>query len=198
MSRRLLAVAAIAGLLLPACLAERRATPEPTGSATALPIVGLDPCPATGELLAADAEGGDLLPDLELDCLSEGPAVRLRRLGRLPVVLNLWASWCGPCRQEMPAYQQVYRQVKGRVHFLGVNTNDSPRSARETVQLTAVSYPSLVDPRGTLRKELGGVSALGMPTTLLLDAEGRVRNQLVGEQSADDLRSALRDLGVEL
>jgi peroxiredoxin len=96
----------------------------------------------------------------------------------------------------MPAFQQVYRQVKGRVHFLGVNTNDSSRAAGETAQLTAVSYPSLVDPKGELRKALGGVAALGMPTTLVLDEEGRIVEQLVGEQSADELRAVLKRVGV--
>ena len=195
--RRVAAGLAIA-LLLAGC-ARKTDPPEGTPSgASGLPLIALDPCPAESELLAADAVG-KTLPDLTLDCLGDGPDVRLRRLGRIPTVVNLWASWCGPCRAEMPAYQEVYRQAKGTVRFLGVNTNDSPRSARETVQLTAVSYPSVVDPKGVLRKELGGVSALGMPTTLLIDAEGRVVEQLVGEQTADELRTALRDrLGVEL
>jgi thiol-disulfide isomerase/thioredoxin len=189
----------LALLLLPACLARRQdPAPAPTGSSTALPAIALDPCPGGEDLLAADAAGDDALPDLTLDCLGAGPDVRLRRLGRVPTVLNLWAAWCGPCRAEMPAYQEVYRAAKGRVRFLGVNTNDSPREARQTVQLTAVSYPSVVDPKGTLRKELGGVSALGVPTTLLLDADGLVVEVLAGEQSAAELRKALKErFGVE-
>lgn len=197
---RLRALACVLGVvLLPGCLASKTESPPApsvSGSA-ALPLVGLDPCPAEAELLTTDASGSTTLPDLTLECLGDGPPVALRRLGRVPTVVNLWASWCGPCRQEMPAFQEVYRTLKGRVRFLGVNTSDSPRSARETVQLTAISYPSVVDAKGALRKELGGVAALGMPTTLLLDADGRIVEQLVGEQTAEALLEALdQRLGV--
>lgn len=190
-------------LLLAACLVATACTAEgppdrgdASPGASGLPLIALDPCPAAADLLDADARG-EVLPAVTLDCLGDGPAVSLRRLGRLPTVLNLWASWCAPCRSEMPELQRVYVELKGRVRFLGVNTDDSPRAARETVQITAVSYPSVVDRESALREGLGGVAALGMPTTVLIDADGEIAAVLSGEKTADELRAAIADeLGV--
>jgi cytochrome c biogenesis protein CcmG, thiol:disulfide interchange protein DsbE len=169
------------------------AGPAPTTTVSAtLPPVALDPCPDASELLPRPATGDDLLPDLELPCLDRGPAVSLRRLGGRPTVVNLWASWCGPCRTEMPEFQEVYLDVKDRVRFLGVDVKDNARDARTTIQLTGVSYPSVVDRDSDVRDALG---AVGMPTTYLVSAEGRVVRTLVGEVSGAELRAALRAAG---
>jgi len=84
-------------------------------------------------------------------------------LGGRPLVLNVWASWCTPCRKEMPAFQSVFVQARGKVGFLGVDYLDEETAARRLAADTGVTYPLAADPKGTEVSKLG-ITAL--PTTL--------------------------------
>jgi cytochrome c biogenesis protein CcmG/thiol:disulfide interchange protein DsbE len=113
-----------------------------------------------------------------------------------PLVLNVWASWCIPCRKEMPAFQSVYLRARGTVGFLGVDYLDEADAARRLAADTGVSYPLAADPKGTQVAKLG-VTAL--PTTLFFSADGVLRGRRFGELDADRLRAAIRSyLGVEV
>jgi cytochrome c biogenesis protein CcmG/thiol:disulfide interchange protein DsbE len=117
-------------------------------------------------------------------------------LGGRPLVLNVWASWCIPCRKEMPAFQSVYAQARGTVGFLGVDFLDEEGAARRLVAETKVTYPLAADPKGTQVTKFG-VTAL--PTTLFFSADGLLRGRSFGELSANRLRAAIRRyLGQEL
>jgi cytochrome c biogenesis protein CcmG, thiol:disulfide interchange protein DsbE len=117
-------------------------------------------------------------------------------LGGRPLVLNVWASWCVPCRKEMPAFQAVYLQAQGRVGFLGVDYLDEEGAARRLVADTGVTYRLAADPKGTQVTKFG-VSAL--PTTLFFSADGVLRGRRFGELDAKGLRAAIRRyLGLEL
>jgi cytochrome c biogenesis protein CcmG, thiol:disulfide interchange protein DsbE len=117
-------------------------------------------------------------------------------LGGRPLVLNVWASWCVPCRKEMPAFQSVHVQAGGRVGFLGVDFLDEEGAARRLVADTAVTYRLAADPKGTQVTKFG-VAAL--PTTLSFSADGVLRGRRFGELDADGLRAAIgRYLGLEL
>lgn len=107
-----------------------------------------------------------------------------------PLVINAWASWCAPCVEEMPALQQLYEEAGGRIAFLGVNVQDTPEEARRLVSETGVRYDLASDPDGRIFTELGGY---GMPTTWLVDEEGRVRERHTGTLSAAELRGLLRE-----
>ena len=190
MTRRVV-VAGIAVLaLVAALLVLRPAHPTPSGAhLTALrTAAGLDPCPS--------GLGGQL-PDLRLDCLGGGPAVRLRGAapGR-PVLLNIWATWCGPCVREVPVLVDVARRAAGRVTVVGVDTEDVPAQALTFARQYAMHYASLVDPDGNVLRAYGA----GPPITLLLDATGRVvfthRGQLHSTRQVEDLLAA--HLGVRL
>lgn len=136
------------------------------------------------EEFAADgvSVGGDAgVPAVRLPCLVDGPDVALDDLGDRPVLVNLWASWCAPCREEMPLLQQAYERYGDRVGFLGVNTED-PRSA--AVALLAdldVTYAQVVD---TDKELMTGLAAPGLPVTLAVDADGRVVDRQIGQMSA--------------
>jgi len=104
------------------------------------------------------------------------------------LVLNVWASWCSPCRAEAPALQEL--SVKHpEVQFLGVLTRDSVVSARAFVKRFGIEYPSLVDD-AILLKFHGQLTPNAIPTTLIIDAEGRVAARVSGEVTY----SALEDL----
>ena len=133
------------------------------------------------------SQAGPRLADLDLPCLTAGPGVNPARLNGRPVVLNLWATWCLPCRQEMPMLQQTQAREQGKVQFLGVDTKDRPDWAAEFLPLVKVTYPQVVDTDGRL---LAAVRSPGLPVTVVLDREGRVVGQQVGgisQQRLDEL-----------
>ena len=94
----------------------------------------------------------------------------LKALRGTPVVVNLWASWCGPCRFEIPFMQRAFRRHGTRVAFLGVNSDDSEGNARRMIGDLPMPYPSVVDDRANLAGRLG---ARGLPVTVFYDADGK-------------------------
>jgi cytochrome c biogenesis protein CcmG/thiol:disulfide interchange protein DsbE len=94
----------------------------------------------------------------------------LKALRGTPVVVNLWASWCGPCRFEIPFLQRSFRDHGTKVAFLGVNSDDQDGNARRMVRELPMPYPSIIDDRARLAGRLG---ARGLPVTVFYDAEGK-------------------------
>jgi cytochrome c biogenesis protein CcmG/thiol:disulfide interchange protein DsbE len=96
---------------------------------------------------------------------------QLRALRGHPVVVNLWASWCDPCRYELPFLQRVAVDPGAQVAFLGVNATDAPDAARAFAARYPMPYPSFEDPRGKLAGRYG---ARGLPATAFYDAAGKL------------------------
>jgi cytochrome c biogenesis protein CcmG, thiol:disulfide interchange protein DsbE len=88
-----------------------------------------------------------------------------------PVVINKWASWCGPCRTEFPIFQHVAASLGKRVAFLGVNANDTDAAARRFLRSEPLPYPSFSDGNLAISGKLGVVPIF--PTTVFLDARGK-------------------------
>ncbi len=127
---------------------------------------------------------------LRLAGFAGGPEFRLPDdLQGRPLVLNVWASWCGPCRQEMTAFQDVYLKVKGKVGFLGLDYLDVEAAARRFVAQTGVTYRLAADPKGQAGARLGVAS---LPATLFIAADGTVRGRHLGAMSATSLRAAIQ------
>ena len=103
----------------------------------------------------------------------DGKTVSLSQFKGDVVMINFWASWCGPCRQEMPLLDDIYKQYKdmGFV-LLGVNVEPDAQSADAWLKKTPVSYPILYDPKSQV-SQLYQVQA--MPTTVIVDRQGNVR-----------------------
>jgi cytochrome c biogenesis protein CcmG, thiol:disulfide interchange protein DsbE len=97
---------------------------------------------------------------------------RVETLKGRPVVVNAWASWCGPCRFEMPYFARTAVRFGRRVAFLGVNAGDSDDDARKFLRGHYVPYPSYVDPHDQIADEIG-VRA-GLPTTVFYGRDGEV------------------------
>ena len=111
----------------------------------------IEDCPTSTET----ASGKDALPDLELDCLGGGRPVRLSGLTGTPTVINLWASWCKPCREELPLLAKADREYGERVRFIGIDVADAaPEAALRLAQESGVTYPQLVDRAGRTRAPL--------------------------------------------
>lgn len=133
---------------------------------------GVADCPAPGTADdAGSVEGG--LPDLTLPCFGGGPDVRLADL-RGPLVVNVWATSCAPCRQEMPLLQQFAEKYAGTIDVLGIDFQDpTTELGMRLVTDTGVTYPLVADTQGDLAAD-GTLTVRYLPTTALVAADGTV------------------------
>ncbi len=146
--------------------------------------------------LAGSGLTGQVAPDFVLKS-SSGENLRLSEYRGDVVMVNFWATWCGPCRQEMPLLDELYSRYQ-RVGFslLGVNIDDDSRKAMNMIAELGVSFPVLFDSRKEVSK-LYEVDA--MPVTVIIDREGNVRHVHHGykpgyeDQYLDEIRSLLRE-----
>lgn len=113
------------------------------------------------------AQANQLLPGGEVAFAS-----RLGQLEGLPIVVNKWASWCGPCREEFPEFQTVAKQLGNRVAFLGVNVNDADKDAKSFLESFPVPYPSYSDPQTKISQGLQ--PAKYAPVTNIYDSSGKL------------------------
>jgi len=118
-------------------------------------------------------------PAVTLPALT-GPPVALAGLRGHPVVLNFWASWCVPCREEAPLLEQVWQTYHGRgLIVLGVDTQDLEAPARAFLERYAITYPNGRDPDGRVSRVFG---TTGVPETFFISADGRIVGRFPGEQ----------------
>ena len=136
------------------------------------------------------------MPDISLGCLGGGRPITLRAL-RGPMVLNVWASWCGPCRDELPYLIEARTALKNQVRFLGIDLRDEDAPAREWMSYNGVTWPSLADPKGSIR---GPLQVPGPPVTLFVNSDGPVAGVHYGQfTSAAQVQDAIAEhLGVDV
>lgn len=121
----------------------------------------------------------------------EGTETNLGAFLGKPVVLNFWASWCPACIAEMPDLARVEAEVRDQVTFIGLDLQETNRSAAEAlVAETGVDYLLGEDPDGQIYARFGGI---GMPTTVFIAADGQVLEVHSGTIFADDLRNRIRE-----
>jgi thiol-disulfide isomerase/thioredoxin len=172
---------------------EAPATPEPPAPFAGCAALTAPPPAAASISLPGE---GKPLPEVALPCFTGGADVTVSAI-RGPAVVNLWGSWCAPCREELPAFQRFADRAAGKVTVVGVDTRDSRSAASSLATDLGLTYPNLYDPSERLRIKLE-VSAL--PATLFVDREGRVRH-LYNSVALDDATLATlaaKHLGVTL
>ena len=153
---------------------------------------GIEDCPDSG----GDPPAERALPDLTLECLGGGQAVRLPGLVGTPTVINFWASWCAPCREELPLLARADEAYGDDLRILGVDFADSaPDGAIELARASGVTFPLLADPGSETK---GPLRVVGLPQTVFVDAQGRmVATERVAFRSYADLTAAIDEhLGV--
>lgn len=151
----------------------------------------VQPCvePTTGK----HHHGKAGLPDLTLPCLGGGESVDLARL-RGPMVITFWASWCGPCRRELPIFQRFATKYAGRVAVLGIDYNDStPAAALDLVTRSGVTFPLLADTEKAVG-EKGGLPVNLLPTLAFIDADGTLATWGAGSGGARAKPMEIRSL----
>lgn len=132
---------------------------------------------------------GEPAPDFTLESVrEENTFLRLSDLRGKVVVVNFYASWCGPCRQELPDFEAVSREMAEEVAFIAVNVSESRGDALGILESTGATFPAVLDSDGSVAERYG---LRGMPSTYLVDANGIVRKFGPGAVDAETLRSEL-------
>ena len=122
------------------------------------------------------------------------PSIALDSLRGRPTFIDVWASWCVPCREEAPLLARLWQQYRDEVRFLGIDVEDSRAEARAFVGRYGLGYPHIFDAKATLATKLG---FFGLPTAYFVDSKGRVAAKLIGKQDEATLRAALTALAAE-
>jgi cytochrome c biogenesis protein CcmG, thiol:disulfide interchange protein DsbE len=154
--------------------------------------IAFGPQPTLGVSISAP-RAGLLAPDFALDTLA-GDSVRLSDLRGDPVIVNVWASWCPPCRSEMPAFERVYREYAGSgLHILAVNaiSQDTLENARAFVVEHDLTFPIPLDDANVV---LQGYRISAFPSTFFIDREGVIHKVVLGGVSEALLRSQVEEL----
>jgi thiol-disulfide isomerase/thioredoxin len=128
-----------------------------------------------------EVEVGSVLREMPMRGIG-GPSRMLSDYRGTPLIINVWASWCGPCREEMPSLQRLARRGGGKFNVIGISTDDYIDRATLFVKTTGTSFDNFIDSRLMLEHMLG---AERLPLTLLVDAQGRVLAKYYGAQAWD-------------
>ena len=131
-----------------------------------------------------------------LKCLDGKSTIDIGQI-KGPALVNVWGSWCGPCKDEMPIFADFYSKYKEKVSLIGISVEEADlQDARDFVELYGMSWPNLNDPDGSTRGTLG----MGVPITLFIDAQGAVVYRKIGVVTTiEELeRDTQKHLGVQL
>jgi peroxiredoxin len=145
------------------------------------------------ETQASDLTGKPA-PDFALSDL-QGKSVKLSGLRGKVVLLDFWATWCGPCRIEMPRVQKLHRdfRAKGLVVY-GVNVGEETTKVRPFLTKNGYTFPMLLDRQKTVMDKY---QVNGIPTLVIVDRKGTIHSYFVGVREDSVLRGALADLGIK-
>ena len=149
------------------------------------------PAPNTPVPSAPPATNSALAPDFALDRL-EGQQLRLSELRGRVVMLNFWATWCGPCRAEIPELNAMQKDMKDQgLTIIGVSWDDTVEGVREFQQELPQDYTVLMNGEG-VQSLFGGIPSL--PTTYIIDREGRIRQKIIGARGRTVFEAAIKPL----
>ena len=113
---------------------------------------------------------------IELLCLGDGSVINLDSL-RGPMLLNIWGSWCGPCKDEIPYLRKFYDKYNDKVQVVGLDVEEpNKEAAKPFIESNGLVWPSLFDPDGRTRKVIG----MGVPVTWFIDEKGKVIHKKIG------------------
>ncbi|MGN6330360.1 MAG: TlpA family protein disulfide reductase [Motilibacteraceae bacterium] len=182
-----LAAAAVAAMALAGCSASAGPSNGTTGEERY--ITG------DGSVVAYTASERKPVPEFKGTTL-DGKSFDSSSLTGKVAVVNVWGSWCPPCRAEAPALQRVHRATQDAgVEFVGINVKDSADPARAYARRFGLTYPSIEDSSGRAQLALRGVMPGAIPSTIVIDAQGRLAASAFGGVTEVALRQMIADAG---
>ena len=134
--------------------------------------------------------------DTLLNCLVGTEKISVESL-RGPLIVNVWGSWCGPCKQEMPYFVDFHHQANGKVQLLGIAVEEAKaQDSKDFIVANGITWPNLYDAKGVTR----GTFGMGVPVTWFIDAAGEVKYKKIGVIKSEAELVALSDkyLGVKI
>jgi DsbE subfamily thiol:disulfide oxidoreductase len=142
------------------------------------------------------AQNGDAARNFTLKSVEGETEISLEDYRGKPVVLNFWASWCGPCKEELPLFESTWKEYKDKgVVFLGVDVMDDKGNAAEFIETEGITYTNLHDPSGEVSSKYGVVA---LPATFFIDKEGNIAYKnygpLVGEDGKNKFSLYLKEI----
>lgn len=147
-----------------------------------------------GTMTVLAVEDRTQAPVLEGPLLGGGEFSTADHAGEI-MVLNVWGSWCPPCRAEAPELVAAAKELGDRAQFVGINTRDLDAAPAEAfVRAFEVPYPNLFDPDGQLLLGFGELPPKAIPSTVIIDAEGRVAARVLGEVDKATLVGLVSDI----
>lgn len=167
-----LAVFVAGGLLMSACGSSGDGSAA--SGTDALPSVQAEP-------------SGDVLPDVDIERFDGGGTISLADIEG-PAIVNLWATWCAPCRREIPDFEAVHQARGDEVRFVGINIGEDSDRAAEFLSEIGATYEQFLDSEGLVVTELRTST---MPVTVVLDANGFITKRHLGPLDQDGLNEAI-------
>ena len=131
-----------------------------------------------GEVVSCESisEDKSFIGGVEMDCLDQSDGAQLGAL-RGPMVVNVWGSWCGPCKKEMPVLRAFHDKAKDKLQLIGVDVEEAnPEDGQKFVERNGITWPNLYDPDGRSREYFG----MGVPVTWFIAADGSVAHKHIG------------------
>ena len=167
-------------------------TPEPTPSTrspTPEPTVTATPAPTPRTILSTRSTGGEAAPDFEVETF-DGEALKLSDLNGKVVVLNFWASWCPPCRWEMPFFETMWQEYRDQgVVFVGIAMSDTLENVKAFAKEAGVTYPVALDTTTEIARDY---EVLSLPTTYFIGKDGNIERKLTSAANEGLLKVFLR------
>lgn len=158
------------------------------------PATGANQASSNSVQDVASQSVGHTAPNFTLAKLDGSGQVALKDLlGKQPIILNAWASWCGPCQQETPDLESAEKQYGSQIQFVGVNMTSQEigtSDAKDFVQKYHVSYPILTDPKASFFNAYG---IIGLPTTFIISPAGQVIDSHVGGLSKSQIAQFVQE-----
>jgi thiol-disulfide isomerase/thioredoxin len=146
----------------------------------------------SGGKKAGGARGGEVAPNFNLPNIQDGKgSIDLASYKGTPVLVNFWATWCVPCKDEMPLLEAAHKKWGSKVQFVGIDRQDYKPDALAFAAKTHVTYPLASDPNATLD---GSYRLRGMPTSVFIDRNGRIVERVTGPVTKSQLDDTLNTL----
>jgi len=141
-----------------------------------------------------ELKAGNQMPDFELTSL-DNSTVNIKQFLGKPVIINFWASWCIPCKQEMPLLERYYQDQNGKLIIIGINNEEPASIARSFGLENKITFPILLDLQGKIRDQF---MIRGFPTSLFVDSKGIFVAEYIGALDDESIKSYLQLIGVKI